>query len=77
MGLFNSYGPSGVDAVQLKASSKENRTLAHFNLRDRVDIKDGIYIGLNGVVVVYGGILVAHFTHPLSSFPICFYDRAC
>ena len=55
MGVYNTYGE-----VQLKVG---NRCLAHYNIGDKVDIPDSVYVGHEGFVVIVGGVFVALFDH--------------
>jgi hypothetical protein len=49
MGLFNTY-----NGIQLKI----NREMNHYNPGDKVDLRDGVYVGREGVVVIQKGVLV-------------------
>jgi hypothetical protein len=52
MGLFNTYG-----GVQLKI----NRDMNSYEIGERVDLNDGIYVGREGVIVVTNRQLTAMF----------------
>jgi hypothetical protein len=52
MGVYNTYA-----GCQIKVS--DDLSLKEFKIGDNVDIPDGIYISLDGVVVVKNNILVA------------------
>jgi hypothetical protein len=53
--MFNTY-----DDVQLKVG---DLTLAQYHLGDKVDIPDGLYFGLEGVVAIGGGQLLMTYTN--------------
>jgi hypothetical protein len=56
MGLYDTFGK-----VQLKAG---DCVLDHYAVGDKVQgIKDGVYIGLEGVVVILKGKLIAEFPY--------------
>lgn len=57
MGVYNFYG----DKLQLQLKVGINdpeEAFKHFNVGDKVDIPDGIYIG-EGAIAIHNGILVA------------------
>lgn len=61
MGVFNSYSNKKI-SVQLKIGINKNRSnlcLKNFKIGEKVDIKDGIYVGHEGFVCIKNGILVA------------------
>ncbi len=55
MGIYNTYGDNG---LQLKVGDP---CLYHFDLGDKVDIPDGVYIEYGGVVVIKDGIFIAEY----------------
>ena len=55
MGVYNTYGEK---AAQIKLG---DCCLRHFNIGDKVDIKDGIYIAYESIIVIKGGIFIAEF----------------
>jgi len=55
MGMFDEY-----DGVQLKVGP---RTCHCYNIGDSVPIKDGVYVGWTGFVVIIGGKLSQTFGH--------------
>ena len=57
MGIYNTYGKNG---LQLKVG---DCCLKHFEIGDKVDIKDGIYLEYGGVIVIKDGIFIAEFKH--------------
>jgi len=52
MGVYDHYGE---EAVQLKVGPCE---LKQYNVGDKVDIRDGVYIGWEGIVVIHEGKLL-------------------
>ena len=65
MGLYNTYGET-----QLKAAAAQGKDLSLevFNIGDKVDLKDGVYLGGTGAVVVIDGILVGEFKEVITSW---------
>ena len=61
MGIFNTYGEKY--QVQLKVGRYEDQKLKLYVLDERVppSVPDGVYIGFEGVVVVYKRKVVATF----------------
>ena len=55
MGIYNTYGENG---LQLKVG---DLCLKHFDLGDKVDISDGIYLEYGGIIVIKDGIFIAEF----------------
>ncbi len=55
MGVYNCFGKKG---IQLKVG---NCALKDYQIGDKVDIPDGVYIGYGGVVVIKDGIFIADF----------------
>jgi hypothetical protein len=53
MSLFNTYGNTQIKVGDLR--------MAEFQIGDPAEIPDGVYVGLDGVIVVIGGIFVAEF----------------
>lgn len=62
MGIFDVYGRR---RIQIKVSNdgELGYGLRQFNLGDKVPLHDGVYIGLEGIVVVVDGTFVAEFDH--------------
>jgi len=56
--MYNTYG-----TVQLKVDSNENLLLRNFKVGDKVNISDGVYVGYEGVVIIYKGIFVKEFSN--------------
>ena len=52
MGIYETYG---------KTQLKINDAFEDFKIGDKASIPDGVYIGLEGVVVIVNGIFVAEF----------------
>lgn len=63
MGCYDTFGNL---SIQLKCTEC---LLNHFNVGDDVELSDGIYVGYEGCVVVFGGKFVAEL--PLE----CVYDK--
>jgi hypothetical protein len=57
MGCFDTYGKH---TIQIKAGE---RKLNHYNIGNKTTLKDGIYIGYEGAVVIKKHIVVAEFDH--------------
>jgi len=57
MGIYNTYGKNG---LQLKVG---DCCLKQFNLDDKVDIPDGVYIEYGGVIVIHKRKFIAEFKH--------------
>ena len=55
MSVYDTYGPTH---IQLKNGP---RRMYHYEIEDDVAIPDGVYVGLEGVVVIIGGILAETF----------------
>ena len=55
MGIYNTYGKNG---LQLKVG---DLCLKHFNIGDKVDINDGVYLEYDGVIVIKDGIFIAEY----------------
>lgn len=55
MGVYDTYGNT-----QLKVG---DCILKSYDIGDKVDILDGVYVAPDGVVVVINGIFVAEFDH--------------
>lgn len=55
MGIYNTYGEKG---IQLKVGEL---SMKHYNLGDKVEIPDGIYVGYGGVVVIKDQTFIAEF----------------
>jgi len=56
MGLYDTFGPEG---IQIKAGLCD---MNHYNVGDKVEaLKDGIYIGYEGIVVIQKEKVVAIF----------------
>jgi hypothetical protein len=62
MGVFNSFGNS---FIQLKVGECD---LKHFKVGDKVEIKDGVYMGHEGVVVIKDGVFLADFPYVISKW---------
>ena len=56
MGVYNTYGN-----VQIKCGNYEE--FKTYQVGDKCDLKDGIYIGFEGAVVIEDKIFVATFTN--------------
>ena len=55
MGVYNTYGENG---LQLKVG---DLCLKHFNIGDKVDINDGVYLEYGGVIVIKDGVFMAEY----------------
>lgn len=53
MSLYNTYGTTQIKFGDLR--------LHQFQIGDKAEIPDGVYVGILGVVVIVGGIFVAEF----------------
>jgi len=54
MGLYNTYGN-----IQIKCGNYEE--FKTYKIGDKCDLKDGIYIGLSGAIVIKNKIFIAEF----------------
>ena len=57
MGIYNTYGEK---ELQLKVGELN---LKHFNIGDKVDIPDGIYLEYGGIIVIKDRIFIAEYEH--------------
>jgi len=62
MGTFDSYGDKG---IQIKAGEC---MMCHYEVGDVCDLKDGIYLGYNGAIVVLDGKFIAEFPHIFTKY---------
>ena len=51
MGVYDTY-----DDIQLKVGAM---VMAVYEIGDEVEIPDGVYVGLEGIVVIHEGIFIA------------------
>ena len=58
MGMYDTYGKL---SLQLKVS--DDVSLHQYNLGDKVDIPDGVYIGYEGAIAIQKGKFAAESTH--------------
>lgn len=56
MGLYNTYG---TQQVQLKVG--HDLSFQHYDIGDRADLADGVYVGYEGAAVVQDGKLIGVF----------------
>ena len=62
MGIYDTYwSKDGMYSVQLKVGP--NLSLHNFDIGDKVDIEDGVYVSFEGVVVIVNNKLAAVFGH--------------
>jgi predicted RNA-binding protein with TRAM domain len=55
MGIYDTY-----DNIQLKVGEL---TLTDYEIGDKTDLHDGIYVAPDGIVVIVAGVFVATFDH--------------
>ena len=60
MGMFNTYGDTQLKVGELSCHQ--------YNIGDEADIPNGVYVGLEGVIVVTGGKFTAEFKHVTSKW---------
>ena len=60
MGTYDEYG-----SVQLKVGPCE---MLDYDVGDKADIPDGVYVGHDGVVVIKDGIFIAEFSHLVTTW---------
>ncbi len=68
MGVYDYYGDRG---IQLKIGLDDEWPLHHFKIGDKVILDDGLYVGLEGIILIRDGIFVQEFkgmTSKLGSF---------
>jgi hypothetical protein len=56
--LMGVYGIYGKMEIQLKVGDTD---LTRFNVGDKVNLSDGIYLGFEGAVIIKDGIFIAEF----------------